>query len=313
MYGIKVGPPDTRDVRQSIRRPEPFIERPSGFAPPIGPRGFATMRTLLRLMLPLAAFGTGVDGPPPQARTVKDFKLEVALKGAGETPLSSATIVVAAGVAYQFVTAAKEEVQVVDVGRSLVQLVDLRRKVWTEVSAADLHAGLERLRASIGKAADRRDASGSRADRLAASMSRDLAATTFTTTFDPDARRLKLSNASVEVDALGEPEPDAARLSYVRDLLALTAELSAYRDPANIPPFARLAAVDGLARGHALRPVEVSLLYRLSGPPRRLKWTYRVVPDLTGREREAVDLVVRLRASAPFLPYRQYQPRAAGE
>ena len=43
-----------------------------------------------------------------------------------------------------------------------------------------------------------------------------------------------------------------------------------------------------------------------AGPPRKLRWTYRLVPALTDRERDAIAKVDRMRSAARFLPYDRY-------
>lgn len=253
------------------------------------------------LLATAAARGGEADAPPPA------FKIDLDVYGAGPKPLTSAAIAVEGGVGYQFLDSLKQEVQVIDPARSAVRLLQLQKRTWTEVTSAEIEVAVERLRRSIAAAADRREKSGDRSDRVAASMSRDLIDPNLKTTFDAAAGRLTLSNPSVEVVALGRPPTAAERpfLAPTRHILASLARLSALRDPANLPPFARIAALDGLsARG--LLPVEVSILYRLSGPPRRLRWTFRITPTLTDRERQAVDLVSKVRAAAQFVPYGRY-------
>jgi hypothetical protein len=58
-----------------------------------------------------------------------------------------------------------------------------------------------------------------------------------------------------------------------------------------------------------LRPTDVSILYRLAGPPRKLRWTYKVVPELTDNEREAISRVDSLRATARFVRYPNFAPQ----
>jgi hypothetical protein len=58
-----------------------------------------------------------------------------------------------------------------------------------------------------------------------------------------------------------------------------------------------------------LRPTEVSILYRLAGPPRKMRTTYLLVPSLTDRELEALARVDRLRRTAPSLSFTRYESR----
>ena len=75
-----------------------------------------------------------------------------------------------------------------------------------------------------------------------------------------------------------------------------------------------LDAIAALAGDRKLRPTELSFLYRLAGPPMRLRRTYRLVPSLTDREREAIDRIEQLREVAPVVRYERYikaeRPRA---
>ena len=60
--------------------------------------------------------------------------------------------------------------------------------------------------------------------------------------------------------------------------------------------------------GHQLRPTEMAFTYRLAGPPRKHRWTYRLVETLTTRELEALNRVARLPpASTPFIPFDRYE------
>ena len=58
---------------------------------------------------------------------------------------------------------------------------------------------------------------------------------------------------------------------------------------------------------HHLRPAELAYTYRLAGPPRKHRWTYRLVDTLTSRELEALNRVARLRAAPKFIPFDRYE------
>jgi hypothetical protein len=81
------------------------------------------------------------------------------------------------------------------------------------------------------------------------------------------------------------------------------------RDPELIPPFTELETFSALVGEKHLLPTEVSILYRLAGPPRKIRKTYRVVPALTKREIEALARVDQLRRSAPTLSFQRYELR----
>jgi hypothetical protein len=252
-------------------------------------------------------FLCGASGQPGPSAPVADFKLSIALYGVRKEPLASAEMVVRRGVGYQFVSDTREEVQIFDPGGSRITLLDLKRKVETEIGWAQLDANLARQRRAVAAAIEQREASDRRADRLAATMSRHLIDPHFDARYDPSISRLVLTNPTVEVEADGEPDSDPARLALVERLLTATAKLGALRDPEGIPPFTRIEALERLAETHHLRPTSVSMLFRLNGPPQRLRWTFRLVPELTAREREAIARVDRLQVECRLVPYRRYE------
>jgi hypothetical protein len=244
---------------------------------------------------------TSGTGPPA------DFKLVIALYGAGKEPIARSELVVRGGVAYQFITESPEEVLIIDPLRSVVYLLDLERQLQTDVTATRLDNAVARLHRKLSDSIQRLEKAGNRADRVSAAISLALIDPQFTETFDPTAGRLRLTNRSVEVEALGEPEDDQARLAMVVNCLAAITKLAALRAPESLPPFASLDTLRALASVRRLRPTEISYLYRLAGPPRRIRWTYRLVTTLTDREREAISRVDRMRSTARSVPYERYE------
>lgn len=242
-------------------------------------------------------------GAPPEA---PDFKLRVELRGADKEAVSTAQIVVRHGTAYQFIAQFRDEVQVIDLARRSVTLIHLKQRVQTEIGPAHLSSSVDRLRQSIEKAVVGREATGERADKLAAAMGRDLVGSNLETRYDAATHRLRMTNPSVEIDARGEPEPDSGRLAAIETCLSTLARMSAVRDPAGLPPFPFLETLRALVTERHLRPTEISVLYRLAGPPRRLRWTYQVVPELTDDEREAISRIDSLRSTARFVRYPGY-------
>jgi hypothetical protein len=262
----------------------------------------------LRFALVLCLVGPTItkaaDKPPDASH---DFKLVVRLFGAGKDAIASAELVVRGGVGYQFVSEVPEEVVIIDPARARVSLIDLARKLQTELTSQRLDAALAGLHRKKKAAIEAQEKAGGRASRVFAGMSRDLVEPSFRESYDPSSHRLRLNNPSVDVDALGEPEADKARLVVIVNCLAAVAKLTALRDPTNITPFTRLDALRAVATEHGLRPKEMTFLYRLAGPPQRLRWTYQLVPALTDREREAIARVDRSRANTPFVPYEEYE------
>lgn len=247
---------------------------------------------------------------PPEPGMPADFKLAVELHGVEKGAIATGVIVVRKGTAYQFLSTSRDEVQVVDPAGPTVTLINLRKRLQTQVTAAQLAAGGDRLRRSIETAARRREASDDRSERVAAAMSRDLIEPNFAARYDETAHRLHLSNPSVDVDAAGEPDADNGRLGLIEVCLSALARLNALRDPAGLPPFTVLETYHALIGTRHLRPTDVSVVYRLAGPPRKLRWTYRLVPELTDDEREAISRVDSLRASARFVRYNAFESAA---
>lgn len=247
----------------------------------------------------------GMAAEPPSAPP-PDFKLALGLFGADQAPLGTGELVVRKGVAYQFLSEAKQEVQIVDPNHARVILLDLKRKLQTEITPSQLDAHVARLRRTIEAAIETREKSKDRSDRVAAGMSRELVNPNFKTEFDPLSHRLRLANATVEVVATGDPEPDSRRLALIQCVLTAIVKLGSLREPDTLPPFTRLEALNALMTGHKLRPAEVTMVLRLAGPPKKLRWTFKLVAELTNREREAIARVDQLRVNTRFVPYASY-------
>jgi hypothetical protein len=247
---------------------------------------------------------------PPDSASPADFKLAVALHGVEKDPVATSLIVVRQGIAYQFLSQARDEVQIIDPAGPTITLLHLKRRVQTEISAGQIESSLARLHQAIEKSVQRREKSDDRADRLSAAMSRDLIDPKFKPVYDAPEHRLRMSNPTVEVEAVGQPEPDARRLATIDGCLSAMARLDAIRDPAGLPPFALAETLRALVTERHLRPTEITLLYRLTGPPHKLRYTYRLVPELTDNDREAISRLDRLRTTARFVRYPGYEKPA---
>jgi hypothetical protein len=258
------------------------------------------------VLVGLACLGSpaGAQGPPPAG--TPDFKILVANFGVAREPIFTEELVAISGRVYQFASITREVV-VIEPVRAQVGLLDIERKLQSEISFSELEGGLSRVRATLWREAERREKTGKRADAIEAQMTRDLAEPRFAATFEPQARRVRLTNPTIEVVGDGEPDPDAARLALVGQSLATVAKLGAFRTPNDLPPFAELDGVAALVVERKLRPTELTYLYRLAGPPRKFRRTYRLAPGLTDRDREAIRRVDRLREAAPVVRYEKYR------
>ena len=236
-----------------------------------------------------------------------DFKLQVASYGLRKEPISTEEIVIREGRAYVFPSDSREVV-IIDPPRGRLELLDVGRKVQAEVSFRSLDDSLEKIKATLREAAEGREIQGGRGNALEAKMTRDLFETRLAIAHDPKANRVRLTNPAVEVDAEGVPEADAPRLALMATMMGATAKLGAFRVPNDLPPFAELAAISALTDERRLRPTELTYLYRLAGPPRKFRRTYRLVPTLTDRDVEAIARVNRLREVVPSVRYERYRP-----
>lgn len=253
----------------------------------------------------LASMATA-QAPGPIPAAPPDFKLLVASYGLGTVPVYTEELVAISGRVYQFASNS-HEVVVIEPARSRVALLDLDRRLQSEISFGQLEAGLARVKGRLAGESDRREKTGRRADAVEAQMTRDLAEPRFAVAFDPEAHRVRLTNPSVEVVAVGEPDSDAPRVALAAQALDSIAKIGAFRTPNDLPPFAELEAVAALATVRKLRPTELTFLYRLAGPPQKFRRTYRLVPALTDRDREAIRRIDRLRESVPAVRYEKYR------
>ena len=266
--------------------------------------GRTTWMMLVGLATATIAAGKGdLPAPPPP-----DFKVMVGSYSIKPEPVSTEEIVARQGRIYQF-RSGTSEVVVIDPARKRVELVDLVRHVQTEVSFDRLDEALDQVTAKLRAAIARREATGARADAVEAQMTRSMIDPKFRRADPERTNRIRLTNANIEIDADGEPEADPSHLALEILALESIARLGAFLTPDDLPPFAELETLAAL-KASRLRPTQISYLYRLAGPPRRFRRTYRAVAELTDREREAVARIDRVRESFPMVRYERYrQPR----
>jgi hypothetical protein len=270
------------------------------------------------LLLALVAGGWGLGSraadpapPPPnlKAPAPADFKLAISFFGVRKEPITTSELIVHGGTAFYFASESPEEIVIINPADRRVELLDLERRTQAEISFTRLDEKQTTLHRSIAEAIRKQEEAGGRSNRVSAEMSRALNDPGLTQSYDPASSRLQLTNSAVNVDATGEPETDTARLTLIVTALDSLIKLAAVRDPEAIPPFIRLDTVHSLIVGHQLRPTELTFTYRLAGPPRKHRWTYRLVEPLTARELEALNRIARLRAGTPFIPFDRYDRR----
>lgn len=245
---------------------------------------------------------------PPQV--AGDFKLKIKLLGASDKPQATAELLYTRGTYYHF-TSDSDEILIIEPARQRIELIDLKRRLSTQVSFKRLDDYLVKLKDAVGNVIEKKSKSEDRGDRIAAAQSRSLIEPKLTWTFDSDKNTLTSKNEHIEASAAGQPEPDASRLAAIRLGLDVTTKLGALRAPGSIPPFARLDAI-AQSVDRKIRPTELNFLYRLSGPPYRVRWSYEFVDHLTDRERDAFARIARLRDLAVPLRLERYEAREEG-
>jgi hypothetical protein len=246
------------------------------------------------------------DGPPAKDPVPADFKVQVASFGVAKEPVYTEEVVIRSGKIYVFPSNVKE-VTIIEPARGRLDLVDTGRKCQSEITFQTLDESMVKLKKSLLEAAENLEKQGGKAKIVEARMARDLFETKLDPTHDLKLNRVRLKNPAVEVDADGEPEADAARLSLVTSALVNIARLGAYRTPNDLPPFVELETLAALTGERKLRPTSITYLYRLAGPPQKMRRTYKLVPSLTDREIEAISRIDRFREVVPTLRYEQFR------
>lgn len=215
----------------------------------------------------------------------------------GTEPILRGEIVVLNGRWYQFHNI-NNEIVIVDPKRAKVELIDLSRKAQSEVTFARLDEATQALKKVVVATIEKKEKEGGRANAIASKMSRDLIEPTFQVVRDEAGGVSKLSNETVQVEAKGEPDSDAVRLSRLGVVLSRLVQLDSLRNPTKIPPFPQLLTIEELTDKRKLRPLETTYIYRMTGKPIKQRWTFRFVPELTDREKQAIDKIIQIQGLA---------------
>jgi hypothetical protein len=275
-------------------------------------------RLLVVLMLgSLAAASTGCSKPREPVTTAQpvsparplnpaEYKLSFRYHELEESATLTGDLIFREGRIYLFF-GGSEEVVLIDPAIETVRLLDIRRRATAELKFATINAAIERYRKDLRDEIAAAEARNTRADRIEAAMDRDLLEPHFKIEANPDRRRIRLTNPTVEVDATGEPEEDGAKRQRMAEALAVMIKLRALRFPDAIPPFSQLDTLTELISARRLRPVEMSFLFRLTGPPEKYVWSYRFVPTLTAREWEAIGRIDALLPQTARMSFERYE------
>jgi len=239
------------------------------------------MKWCLTLCFAMAVALVARAQPTPPAPA--DFKLSVVHYEVRKEPINRTEILFWKGRAFH-VASDSAEVIVFNPNTDHIELLDLERMIHTDVTLEKLDNGQAKLRKAINAAIEKKEKAGGKGNQIAATMSRNLIDPKFEESFDAAKGRLRLKNPSVQIELDGEEDADRPRLERISVSLAILAKLGALRDPQAIPCFTRLDALKAMISGRHLRPTEMTVIYRLAGPPKKYRWTYAIVPHLTAEE-----------------------------
>lgn len=254
--------------------------------------------------LALAAASALAGDPGPD-----DFKIAFALYQVAEEPVDRGDLVFHRGRVYRFRHDSPELIIIKTTARE-AEFLDIRGRDQASISFARIDLAMAALREALGQTIAELEKKGGRANLLAAAATRELLDPPLEVSFDDAKHTLHLQSQRVQVDAVGEPESDPARLAMIGEALVTLVKIDAMRAPDHRnPPFVQLTTLTDLTMKRQLRPSEITTLYRLGGPPLKYRWTYHLVPQLTDREREALARVEYLRLHASRLSFDQYERR----
>jgi hypothetical protein len=213
------------------------------------------------------------QAPAPAAPASSDFQLAWATFGPGEEPAAVYHLLATAGKVYEL-RADSKEVIVYDGPAKVIRVFNLRLKRKAEIGDAALDERVAKLRReSLEEAADLEKRTG-RADRVEGEMTRSLVEPRYRASFDESMHRLRLSNASVEIDANGTHEDDPARLAVLGSALLKAAKLRTIREPDDLRQLTEIDVLSTLIGEHKLRPTRVTYLFRLAGRPVKIRRVY---------------------------------------
>jgi hypothetical protein len=242
---------------------------------------------------------TGADDPPkpavsqaatPAPPTPPEFKILWASFGVGEDPLAVYQMLTSRGKVYEF-RGNSAEVVVFDPSQKLIYVVDFKLRSKARITYREVDDRIATLRREAIEAADELERKTGRADRVAGTLKRIVVEPKFQANFDEGEHRLKLTNASIEIEARGEHEDDPARFAVLSEYLMEAVKLRTIRDPSDLRQFTEIETLSDLIEKHKLRPMEITFLFRLAGKPQKLRAIYRVVPEIPADERKNIAAV----------------------
>jgi len=242
-------------------------------------------RSILRAVVLVAVCATSGFAQVKKSAVPADFRVSVALKETTTNQGTSAEWLAYKGRVLEIIDG-RHELILIDPAARRVELLDLDRKRIARISFSRLDAELSAHKKRLQRTVDKLSGSSERAKKLNAAKTADLLNPAGDWTYDAKTHTLRRDGTTSEVTATGIPDEDAARLELFRLSMVYLIKLDSYRAPEKLPPFVQLQAIDALVKTHRLRPSEMSLLFRLNGPPIRFRWTHEMTPSLTAKDVE---------------------------
>ena len=264
--------------------------------------------------LVLGAILTGLmdkEASSALSQEVKPYKLKVTTFGLAPEPLSKDEYIFLKDRIY-LIPLDEPEMIVVDRSESIIDLIHTKKRCQCELSIKELNQGIDKHRANLFQKIDTQEGQGGRANRLESKMARELVEARLSVTNLEGAGRWRMVNGVVEVEAEGKlpaPPVDSASL---RLALETRLKIFAIRSPKDMPPFVELAALKEIFEVKKLAPTSISTIYRLAGPPLKVRRTYSWSDEVTDRDLRALSLVETLRETTPHLRYAKYREATSG-
>ena len=243
--------------------------------------------------------------PAPAGPT---FRFAIQQFDAGKKPIGRGEVIASRGRLY-YIEKSSNEVAIVEPARKSIHLVDIKLGLAADLSYGDLDSGIAANREEHRKAVEAHAHSKARGERIDAEIRRDMTDPRFRVGYDEPSHMLRLSNPTAQVERRGEPDGDPARLAAIAEALGTLAKLRSYRDPDNLRHFVEVEAVSALVDGRKLRPIEMTYLFRLAGPPEKHRWTYSLAPEVTEEDRKGLDLIEVRLLRARHVPFDRYDRR----
>ncbi len=243
--------------------------------------------------------------PAAAVADVNQFKIEITYHDLNESESITSTLVFRQDRVFEIVKGSTE-FTIIDLADGKVHLVGVQKNANCELTQAQVDAGYDKY---INER--RRDA----AELLAKGNTNEQASAKSEMLYlspalkqepnDAPPARVRMRSEGVDVSFTGNA--DATRLERVYRSLVTLLKLPASRDGEWISPQAHLDAFKVMKEKYSLIPTELVFLFKFREGPAKYRWTYKLTPNLTDRELEAVRRVEAFLASTKTVPHQRYE------